>query len=190
MARPELKLKQASAVLGVRPKALQNFVQARVLKPRRRGTVYYFDRNMLLQARVAIYLKASLGASSRYLSKFAAAVSALPGFESGLPEIVCIKSGASKDDPPVRILIPLGSLADELEQRLPLAAAAKDLPRGRKRSGWKREFRAALLEAAQELNGVSEEQVLEAVKTYRKERAKPGLTVVAEAAETTTWRRR
>ena len=77
------------------------------------------------------------------------------------------------------------SKADELEQRLPFAAAVKDLPRGRKRQGWKREFRAALQEAARDLDGVSEEQVLEAVRTYRKERAKLGLTVVAEAAETT-----
>jgi len=185
MAGMELKLKQASAVLGVRPKALQNFVQARVLKPRRRGNVYYFDRNTLLQAKVALYLKASLGASTRYLSKFAEAVSELPGFEFGMPDIVCLKSGVWKDEPPVKILIPLGNLADELKQRLPFAAAAKDLPRGRKRPGWKREFRAALQEAARDLDGVSEEQILEAVRTYRKERAKPGLTVVAEAAETT-----
>lgn len=185
MAGMELKLKQASAVLGVRPKALQNFVQARVLKPRRRGNVYYFDRNTLLQAKVAIYLKASLGASTRYLSKFAEAVSELPGFESGMPDIVCLKSGVWKDEPPVKILIPLGNLADDLEQRLPFAVAAKDLPRGRKRPGWKREFRAALQEAARDLDGVSEAQILEAVRTYRKERARPGLTVVAEAAETT-----
>jgi len=37
MMRVELKLKQASAVLGVPPKDLQNFVQAGVLKTRRRG---------------------------------------------------------------------------------------------------------------------------------------------------------
>lgn len=185
MARTELKLKQASAVLGVRPKALQNFVQARVLKPRRRGNVYYFDRNMLLQARVVLYLKASLGASTRYLTKFAEAVSELPGFESGTLDVICLKSGVWKNEPPVKILIPLGDLANEIKQRLPFAAAAKDLPRGRKRPGWKREFRAALAEAARDLDGVSEEQMLETVRAYRKERSKPGLTVVAEAAEAT-----
>lgn len=185
MAGTELKLKQASAVLGVPPKALQNFVQARVLKPRRRGNVYYFDRNTLLQARVVLYLKASLGASTRYLTKFAEAVSELPGFESGTPDVVCLKSGVWKNEPPVKILIPLGELANEIKERLPFATAAKDLPRGRKRPGWKREFRAALVEAARDLDGVSEEQILETVKAYRKERAKPGLTVVAEAAEAT-----
>jgi hypothetical protein len=180
----ELKLKQASAVLGVPPKALQNFVQARVLRPRRRGSVYYFDRNALVQARVVLYLKASLGASTRYLTKFAEAISELPGFESGTPD-VCLKSGVWKDETPVKILIPLGDLANEIEHRLPFAAAAKDLPRGRKRPGWKRAFRAALVEAARDLDGVSEEQILKAVKAYRKERARPGLTVVAEAAEAT-----
>lgn len=185
MAAAELKLKQASAVLGVPPKTLQNFVQSRVLKPRRRGGVYYFDQHTLLQARVVLYLKASLGASTRYLSKFAQAVSELPGFEVGTPDVVCLKSGVWKDEPPVKILIPLGSLANELKQRLPFAAAAKDLPRGRKRPGWRREFRAALQEAARDLDGVSEEQILEADRTYRKKRAKPGLRVVAEAAEAT-----
>ena len=54
MPRVELKLKQASAVLGVPQKALQNFVQARVLKPRRRLGLYYFDTSLLLQATVAL----------------------------------------------------------------------------------------------------------------------------------------
>jgi DNA-binding transcriptional MerR regulator len=185
MATMEMKLKQASAVLGISPKTLQNFVQARVLKPRRQGSVYYFDRNTLLQARVVLYLKVSLGASTRYLTKFTEAISELPGFGSGTLDVVCLKSGAWKNEQPVRILIPLGDLANEVEQRLPFAAAAKDLPRGRKRTGWKREFRAALVEAARDLDGISKRQILETVKAYRKERSKPGLTVVAEAVEAT-----
>jgi DNA-binding transcriptional MerR regulator len=182
----ELKLKQASVVLGVPPKDLQNFVQAGVLKPRRRGSVYYFDRDTLLQAKVALYLKASLGASTRYLSRFADAVSAVPGFTSTVPDVVCLTSGIQTNESPVRILIPLGDLAKELNQRLPLAEAAKDLPRGRKRSGWKREFLAAMREAANDLQGVSEKEILDAVRGYRKGRSKPELTVVAEAAEATT----
>ena len=46
MPRVELKLKQASAVLGVPQKALQNFVQAGVLKPRHRLGLYYFDTSL------------------------------------------------------------------------------------------------------------------------------------------------
>jgi hypothetical protein len=39
----ELKLKQASAVLGVTPKDLQNLVQFKVLSPVRRDSFYWFD---------------------------------------------------------------------------------------------------------------------------------------------------
>ena len=53
----ELKLKQASAVLGVDPKDLQNLVQFKVLRPRREDSVYWFNDRMLLAAKVAFYLK-------------------------------------------------------------------------------------------------------------------------------------
>jgi hypothetical protein len=69
MTSRELKLKQASAVLGVPPKDLQNFVQAGVLRPRRVGGIYYFSRKTLVSAKVALYLKDSLGASTRYLDR-------------------------------------------------------------------------------------------------------------------------
>lgn len=95
MPRVELKLKQASVVLGVPPKALQNFVQARVLKPRRRLGLYYFDTS-LLKATVALYLKESLGASTSYLTKFADAVAQLPGFETRTPAIVRLRASAWK----------------------------------------------------------------------------------------------
>jgi hypothetical protein len=82
LQRVELKLKQASAVLGMPQKGLQHFVQARVLKPRRRLGLYYFDTRLLLQATVALYLKESLGASTRYLAKFADAEARFPRVRS------------------------------------------------------------------------------------------------------------
>ena len=63
MQSVELKLKQASAVLGVAPKDLQNLVQFKVLRPPRRDTFYWFDNRLLLEAKVAFYLKESLGTS-------------------------------------------------------------------------------------------------------------------------------
>src|SRR5262245_46326519 len=133
----ELKLKQASAVLGVPAKDLQNLVQSRVIRPRRRASLYYFDRKTLLQARVVTYLKLPPGASTAYLSRFATAVAKLPDFASGQPATVCLKAKFHPDEPPLLVMIPLGALAAELERRLPLADIAKDLPRGRKRPGWK-----------------------------------------------------
>ena len=168
--RVELKLKQASAVLGAAPKELQNLVQAGVFRPRRHGKAYYFSRDTLLQAKVVLCLKATLGASTRYLSRFVDVVSAIPGFTSSVPDVVCLIATVHTNEPPVKILIPLGELAKEINQRLPLADATKDLPRRRKRSraAWKRQ-----------------EAILGAVRGYRQGRSEPELAVVAEATQAT-----
>jgi len=55
MAQRALKLKQASAVLRVEPKELQNLVQFGVVKPKRVGMVpIFFDKETLLTAKVAV----------------------------------------------------------------------------------------------------------------------------------------
>jgi hypothetical protein len=179
-----LKLKQASAVLDVTPKDLQNFVQAGVLRPRRQGNVRYFDRKQLLSAKVAFFLKDSLGASARYLSTFTRAVSAVPGFASGAAEAVRLESGASGARR-VSILIPIRALASELDQRMPLADCVKDLPRGRKRATWKAELRDALLEGSKSLDRVSTAEIARSVADVRRRRRKAEPTVVAEAVEAT-----
>jgi hypothetical protein len=183
---PDLKLKQASAVLGVRPKDLQNLVQHRVIRPPRRAGLYYFDRNVLLQAKVVTYLKGSLDASSAYLAKFTKAIARLPDFASGQPAIVRLQAKFYPDQPPLMVMIPLGALAAELERRLPIADVAKDLPRGRKRPGWKRELLKTLADASADLKDVSEKQVRDVIRRVRSQRNKPELTVVADAAETAT----
>jgi hypothetical protein len=185
MESTELKLKQASAVLGVPPKDLQNLVQHRVIRPRRRAGLYYFDRNTLLQAKVVTYLKGSLDASRAYLAEFTKAIAKLPDFVSGQPAIVRLTAKFYPDEPPLMVMIPLGALAAELDRRLPLADIARDLPRGRKRPGWKREFWKTLSDASADLEGVSENQIFDAIRKVRSQR-KPELTVVAEAAETAT----
>jgi len=184
MPNRELKLKQASAVLGVPPKDLQNFVQSGVLRPRRVGALYYFDRKTLVSAKVALFLKDSLGASTRYLTQFTRAVAKVPGFATGEAEAVRVQSGA-RDEQPVSIVIPLRGLVAELDERLPLAEQARDLPRGRKRAGWKEELRAALQRGATDLQGVSQSDIAKTIKSYRRGRRKSELTVVAEAVEAT-----
>ena len=123
------------------------------------------------------------GAGSGLGIEFAEAVAGLPDFETRTPAVVSLRASAWKTEPPVEIRIPLGVLAEELRQRLPLAAAARDLPRGRKRPGWKAEFTSAVREAASDLNGMSEKQIADTIHAYRRERGKSGLTVVAEAAK-------
>ena len=141
MKNVRLKLKQASAVLGVSPKDLQNLVQLRVLCPSRRNRVYWFDAGLLLQAKVAFYLKESLGSSSDLLARFTAALSQdLTRDKLSELKDVSLHSRPANCKDAVEIGIPLRSLALELEKQLPRASASRDLPRGRKREGWKRDL--------------------------------------------------
>ena len=57
----------------------------------------------------------------------------------------------------------------------------KDLPRGRKRRGWKKEFLQSLADVAKDIGEISEQEILRTVRTYRKERRTPEITVAAEA---------
>ena len=50
----QLKLREASAVLGVTPKDLQNLVQFGVLLPQRKDRFFVFDAALLLEAKVAV----------------------------------------------------------------------------------------------------------------------------------------
>ena len=52
MRTVEFKLKQASAVLGVPSKDLQNLVQLKVIRPARRDNLYWFDSRLLLEAKL------------------------------------------------------------------------------------------------------------------------------------------
>ena len=69
------KLNRASAILGVRKKDLQNLVQFRVVRPRRRGGLYLFDIPSLYEAEIATTLKITLGMSTPRLSEFVRAFS-------------------------------------------------------------------------------------------------------------------
>lgn len=164
----EFKLKQASILLQTPPKKLQNLVQFQVVRPRKRGRTYWFDQNTLIQAKCALYLKQSLGASTEYLAGFIRALTAVANLpaERGT---VRIQSRPRKHAPAIEILVPVGRLRKEIEERLPLATAAIDLPRGRKRPGWKKEFLEAIQEAAGDLPALSEAEILKAVRQYRRE---------------------
>jgi hypothetical protein len=76
--------------------------------------------------------------------------------------------------------VPFRSLGKQIEERLRRAELYKDLPRGRKRRGWKKEFLGSLREAAKDIGEISEEEILKTVRTYRRERRTPEITVAAE----------
>ena len=182
-----LKLKQASAVLGVSPKDLQNLVQLGVIRPARRNRVCWFDTNLLLEAKVAFYLRETLGSSSDLLARFTQAFSKdLGKAKVGDLGDICLRSRPLSGATAVEIRIPVRSLARELEDQIPLASAYKDLPKGRKRTGWKKDFLRSVRKAAADLGDISEDEILKAVKEYRSGRKRlPEITVVARTKKKT-----
>ena len=185
------KLKQASAALGVPPKDLQNLVQLGVLRPLRRGGVRWFDFNLLLQAKTAFYLRDSLGTSSELLARICAALAREFEQAASRTEVprfrdVTLRSRPQHSREAVEIRVPLRALARELQQQLPQARNVPDLPRGRKRPGWKKELLRALEQASGALAGVSEERIQDAIRQYRSARKKlPEIAIVAPTKDKT-----
>jgi hypothetical protein len=180
-----LKLKQASAVLGIPAKDLQNFVQFGVVKAKRREGLYRFDEAELLQAKIGWYLRASLGVSTGCLVRFVQLASKAAMSGEKRPQFIWLRSRPSPGSVQIEVKIPVRSLAKEIEERLPLAEAYKDLPRGRRRRGWKTQFLNALGEAAIDIGTVGKDDILRAVRNQRRTtRAEPEITVASKAKST------
>jgi hypothetical protein len=182
MRTVQLKLKQASAVLEAQPKELQNLVQFGVLKPKQRAGLFVFDTTTLYAAKVAFFLKAALGTNTELLSEFTEAlVNRLPSFQEEQADILVFKSRPSPGSIAVEVKVPFRELAQQVEERLRRVELYRDLPRGRKRPGWKRQFLATLRDAARDMGDVSSKEVLRAVRQYRNEnKQSPEVTVEAE----------
>jgi hypothetical protein len=180
----ELKLKQASAVLGVSTKELQNLVQLKVIRPQRRDNLYWFDRRLLLEAKVALYLKESLGSSSELLSLFTDALSrGLGNADPKSQRYISLRSLPPSGQPPIEIRIPVGSLAREVERQLPQSVEQADLPRGRHRAGWREQLGRAFGEAANQMGEIGTGEILAAVKGQRRRpKVLPEVTFVANRA--------
>ena len=181
MPRQGLKLKQASAVLQIEPKELQNLVQFGVVKPRRLEGTYFFDTSTLMVAKVACYLKESLGTRTSVLSKLMEAFSASEEtFKSENPKYIIFKCRLTAEDEPIKVGVPFRAFGKQIEERMSRANLYKDLPRGKKRRGWKKEFLESLTEAAKDIGEVSEEEILRTVRSYRREKRPQEITVAAE----------
>ncbi len=176
-----LKLKQASAVLQVAPKELQNLVQFGVVKPKRSEGTYYFDLGALLVAKVAFYLKESLGTPTSVLAKLMDTFSASKEkLRVENPSYVVFTCRIDPEDEPIKLGVPFRTLEEQIEKRMSRADLYRDLPRGRKRRGWKKEFLESLAEVAKDIGEVPEEEILRTVRSYRRERRTPEITVAAE----------
>jgi|SRR5436853_547700 len=182
MTRQRLKLKQASAVLQVQPKDLQNLVQFGVVKPQRSAGTYFFDMKVLLAAKVALYLKESLGTRTSVLLKLMDVFSeSEEKFRTQNPKYVVFNCRLTAEQEPIKLGVPFRALEEQVEERMNRADLYKDLPRGRKRRGWKKEFLESLSEVAKDIGEISEEEIFRTVRTYRKGRRAPEITVAAES---------
>jgi hypothetical protein len=183
----QLKLKEASFVLGVSPKDLQNLVQFGVLEPRRMDRFFVFDSPTLLQAKVALYLKESLGTSVPLLARFTKEIfKEMPALKRGQARNISILSRPLRGKKPVRIEVPLQALAAELEAQIPADDSSRNRSKSNERNGWKKEITRTFMEAAEDLKGVTEKEILDEIKRYRSERKKsPEITVVALPKEKT-----
>lgn len=182
MTRQKLKLKQASAVLQVQPKELQNLVQFGVVKPQRSAGTYFFDMKVLVAAKVALYLKESLGTCTSVLSKLMDAFNASEEkFRAKNPNYVVFNCRLTAEEEPIKLGVPFRAFEEQVEERMNRADLYKDLPRGRKRRGWKKEFLESLSEAAKDIGEISEEEILRTVRSYRKEKRAPEIIVAAES---------
>jgi hypothetical protein len=132
--------------LGVAPKDLQNLVQFKVLRPIRRDNFYWFDNRLLLEAKISKGVPRH--ASTGVLARFTHALSSLKDEEMRRTRYSSLQSRPSRDRNPVAIQISLAGHVKELQEQLPLASVYQDLPRGRKRAGWKREFERSMEMAA------------------------------------------
>jgi len=182
MRKAGLKLKQASAVLQIQPKELQNMVQFGIVKPKRADGTYLFDGNTLLAAQVAFRLKESLGTRASVLARLMDVFSASGAeIRAENPKYVVFECRFSAGEEPIKLMVPFRALGKQIEERMNRADLYKDLPRGRKRRGWKKQFLASLTDAAKDAGKMSEEEILRTVRAYRREKRTPEITVGAES---------
>jgi hypothetical protein len=100
-------------------------------------------------------------------------------------DVLVFKSRPSPGGIALEVRVPFRELAQQLQERLKVVELYKDVPRGRKRQGWKKEFLASLRGAARDMGDVSADEVLKAVRAYRnrkKEKAEVTCEAETEAA--------
>src|SRR6202171_6864008 len=91
-------------------------------------------------------------------------------FKSDNPNYIVFKCRLAADEDPIKVGVPFRALGKQLQEQMIRADLYRDLPRGRKRRGWKQAFLELLDEAGDGVGEVSDEEILQTVRAYRKER--------------------
>jgi hypothetical protein len=175
-------LKQASAVLKKDRKELQNLVQFGVVKSRRSEGTYFFDTSPLLLAKIASYLKECLGTRTSVFSKLMEAFSASEEeLKSENPTYIVFHCRLTAEEEPIQLGMPFRARGAQIGEGMRRAVLHRDLPRGQKRRGWKREFLASRADAASDMGEVSEKEILRRVRCDRKQSRGPEITLTAQS---------
>ena len=180
-----LKLKQASAVLETSPKELQNLVQFGVVSPRRKAGLFVFDLEVLYAAKIALFLKKALGTNTEMLSAFVQVLTEhLRSLPDSRQDVIVFKSRPAAAEMAIEVIVPFRKLTRQVEERMKVAELYQDLPRGRKRPGWKAEFLATLQEAAKDMAIRDSADVANIVRTYRAARRRKTEVTIETTAKT------
>jgi hypothetical protein len=75
------------------------------------------------------------------------------------PEYVVFTCRFSTAEEPIKLGVPFRSLGEQIEQGMSSAELYRDMPRGSKRAGWKKDFLEALFEVAKDIGDISEEEI-------------------------------
>jgi hypothetical protein len=167
----QLKLKQASCVLQVPPKELQNLVQFGIVNPSRgENGLSLFTVEDLFCAKLALHLKRFLGTSYARLREIVSEVE--PSWSELVeekPAKLTIRGALNEDeeDESVELVVPFRSLVEHVEEQLRKVSLFRDFPRGRKRKGWKDEFMTSLMEAANQIEDVTPEAIDRDIEEFR-----------------------
>jgi hypothetical protein len=102
-------------------------------------------------------------------------------FKSENPKYIIFKCRLTAEEEPIKLGVPFRALGEQIEERKSRTDLYRDLPRGKKRRGWKKKFLESLTEAAKDIGDVSAEEILRTVRSYRKEKRAPEITVAAES---------
>jgi hypothetical protein len=123
------KLKQASAILGLPKKELQNFVQFGVVRPQRRGGLYLFDIQSLYEAEISAALKTALGMSTPRLAQFIRAFSRSVRPRRGNRKGVIFRVRSSGRNINVEVAVRVARLDLKIKQAVGLVHLAADRSR-------------------------------------------------------------
>jgi hypothetical protein len=135
------------------------------MKPQRSDGNYVFDTNTLLVAKVAFCLESPLGTRTSVLSKLMNVfVASEKEPKSENPKYIVFTRQLSAEEESIKVGIPFRTPGEQLRERMRRADLYRDVPRGRKRRGWKKEFLESLTEAGKDIGGVSNQEILRTVR--------------------------